>query len=152
MPSPISKEMLWKAERLELNRWSYDQPVTEAVDELADQLKRSGKIARITDQRKQAIRVVVVNLYLRWLEDPPGLVAYSRNSSYYSIPKRYNPAGIKYEPITRVIDGLCSLGYIDKTATGYYARFAGKSGMSRMATRSKLIKFLENIYGVDGSM
>ena len=152
MARNISWAKILEAERLDITLWSDDSPVSNAVNALAKELKRVVTFKRMTWQRKKAIRIVILNLYLRWLEDPPGLVSYSRNKSNYTIPARYNPAQIGYGPIISVIDGLWKLGYIDKTTNGYYARFGGKSWISRMAPKPKLIRLLEKTYGVDGSM
>ena len=152
MPSTRIKAALKESWALDLTRWSNDPKVSNAVDTIAADLQSLPSFTRITNNRKRALRVLILNLYLRWLEAPSGSLAYSRNKNNYTIPERYNPSKIGYRSTKSVVDGLAVLGYVNKLATGFYSRTGGKSRMSRMAATNKLIDTLEQTHGVDGSM
>jgi len=152
MPSTLTKASLKKSRPLDLTRWSEDQPVIDAVDALVGELRSLAAIRRMTEPRKRAVRVVILNLYLRRLEDPPGLVSYSRNKSDYNIPARYNPAEIGFHPVISIIDGLTDLGYVAQVSKGFYSRTGGRSRKPRMRATQKLRDSLEKTYGIDGSM
>lgn len=138
---------------LDLALWSDHVAVKNAADELLAELRVEGEIERVTDERRRAARVLLVNGYLRWLEDPPGEVSYSRNKARYMVPPRYNPSRVGYEPLISVIDGLANLGYLRKTGKGYYPRGSSAKGrQSRMQPTTKLTDLLGQKFGIDGSM
>ena len=138
---------------LDLALWSDHRTVMTAVDELLAELKVKRQINRVTDPRKRAARVLILNLYLRWLEDPPGEVSYSRNKARYTVAPRYNPSKVGYEPLISLIEGLSNLGYLRKTAKGFYPRPGrGKGRQSRLQPTSKLIDLLRNKFGIEGGM
>ena len=108
MPSTRIKAALKDSALLDLTRWSYDGQVSNAVDAIAAELRKLPQIKRFTDSRKRALRVLILNVYLRWLEAPSGSLAYSRNKNNYTIPERYNPSTIRYESIISMVDGLAN--------------------------------------------
>lgn len=151
MPSTFTKASLKNSRPLNLTRWSVDPQVSNAVDAIAAELRKLPSITRFTDRRKKALRILILDSYLRWLEDPSGSLAYSRNKNFYVIPERYNPAGIGYEPIISMVDGLADLGYVE-TKKGFLNRAIGYGRLSRLVTKPKLISLLEKQHNVDGSM
>ncbi len=151
MPSTLTKASLKNSRPLNLTRWSVDPQVSNAVDAIAAELRKLPSITRFTDRRKKALRILILDSYLRWLEDPGGSLAYSRNKNFYVIPERYNPAGIGYEPIISMVDGLADLGYVE-TKKGFLNRVIGFGRLSRLVAKPKLINLLEKQHKVDGSM
>ncbi len=72
MPSTRTKAILKNSEAIDLTRWSYDRQVSNAVDAIAAELQKLPEIKRFTDSRKRALKVLILNVYLRWLEAPSG--------------------------------------------------------------------------------
>ena len=89
MPITRTKAILKDSERLDLTPWSYDRQVSDGVDAIAAELRKLPSITRITDGRKRALKVLILNVYLRGLEAPSGSLAYSRNENRRSRSRSY---------------------------------------------------------------
>ena len=119
--------------------------IGEAVSYLFEELKPhfGHNINKKPGRYKQAIKKVVLDLYVAWLSDPHLFVAYSRNRNDYSMGRRYSKLHINYNAMIDVIDILHELGYIHHK-TGFHDRSRGIGRQSRMIATPKLIRLIES--------
>jgi hypothetical protein len=61
--------------------------------------------------RKKHVKVVLLDLYLAWCQDPGLKIAYSRNVNDYQAKSRYNALHISKLTI-KVVDRLVDLGLV----------------------------------------
>lgn len=125
----------------DVHRWSEYPEVKRGVDELYHQLKSVEGFALNSSIRKKHLRVVVLDLYVKWLTDPEMYSSYYRADWYYrDLDNRYNKLFIT-RVIKTVIDALQQLGFVE-SVTGHYGRLGGSSHIARMRATTKLIDFI----------
>lgn len=127
----------------DVHTWSEYGEVNKVVDKLYKQLKVVKGFGVNSSVRKKHVKVVILDLYVKWLTDPFMYSSYYRAHWYYrDINGRYNKLYISRITI-KVVDGLKELGYLT-SVTGHYGRSPGyTSHMARMRATEKLISFLE---------
>ncbi|MBT4130930.1 MAG: hypothetical protein HON27_02565 [Candidatus Marinimicrobia bacterium] len=82
-------EELNNSELLDVHRWSSYQEVNNAVDYIYDEMTQLENFKGRPIARKRHIKVVILDLYVKWLTDPEMYVAYQRGSDAYQ-QGRYN--------------------------------------------------------------
>lgn len=131
--------------------WSEYPEVNNAVNALYAELlsdpkftsKKEGDLDRsdVVEIKKKHIKIVILDLYVKWLEDPTKYSSYQRGKNRYSeIRGRYNKLHISYK-IVSVVDALLNLRYIEN-APGFFSRETGKSRLPRMRASDKLINMI----------
>ena len=102
--------------------------------------------------RKKHLKVVILDLYVKWLTDPAMYSSFYRAHWYYQdIRGRYNKLFITKVHIF-VVDALEALGYLISTP-GHYDRDGGHSShMSRMKATDKLINKIVNVFKFSSEM
>lgn len=121
--------------------------MNDAVQGLYREL-RGTRAARKGHERgiKAALKGVLANLYRNFSIDPECYTIYPRNHAGY--PKtRYNPFGIKWRGMERVVDGLEELDYTTN-ARGFYLREFEYGRRSRMRAEPHFIELLSHRYGL----
>ena len=111
---------------LDVHTWS-DHPETNAfVDAIYDAHFKGRKVAI----QKKHLKVVLLDLYLAWCQDPALKIAYSRNVNDYRARSRYNALHISKLTID-VVDRLIEVDLVDH-AEGFRDRVRGIGRLSRM--------------------
>ncbi|MBL6934086.1 MAG: hypothetical protein ISR48_01600 [Alphaproteobacteria bacterium] len=114
-----------------------------AVELLLSQLRQT-EAARIGNlgKMRQALTMVLANLYHNHALHPDRYTAYARSPSRYSVIPRYNRLDIKWTPVRRVADGLGELEYAE-LVPGFFNHDWGRGKLSRIKATQPLINFLE---------
>lgn len=132
---------------LDVHRWSDHLEADRFVDELyAEYFK--GKQSAI--ERKH-VKVVLLDLYVAWLEHPDLKIAVSmRPSTYRAKGNRYNKLHISSKTID-VVEALAAAGLIDMKK-GYYSREWGDGKLTRIWPAEPLVALFKkadlNAYSV----
>ena len=92
--------------------------------------------------RKKHIKVIILDLYVRYLENPDRYTGYYRMEAMYRKNKRYNRLHITKTTIP-VVDALLDLGLIEHHKGHYKREGKGSSHMSRMRAKPELISLIE---------
>ena len=104
---------------LDVHRWSDYPEVDEWVDKfwhqhLAECFPDAEGAGRKPQQTpRNMFKVLVLDLYIMWLEEPTMCLGVSRTRSQYSPSSRYNSLHISYK-LVEVIDALLEQGFIDQ--------------------------------------
>lgn len=130
---------------LDVHRWS-DHPeikdLTEKVwlafsDDERLQLQARANRKPLSDAKKQ-LRVLLLDLYVAWLDDPFLWVAVARGNGDYTPTSRYNALHIS-KKIVGVIDALLADGFLDHSPFYHDRRTGGRSSRtSRYKASTKL--------------
>ncbi len=124
----------------DVHTWSDHQEANEFVDLIHEKHFHSSPLSKI---RKKHLKVVLLDLYVTWKEDPTLLTGIHRGRSHYLAGSRYNELHISYRVIA-VIDRLVELELL-----GFQKGIPGKDNWkggrtSRIWPREKLRRhFLE---------
>lgn len=125
----------------DVHRWSDYPEINNAVEVIYNQLKSVAGFGINSSTRKRHLKVIILDLYVKWLVDPQMYCSYYRADWYYrDLDSRYNKLFIS-RITPRVVDALESLKYLI-SINGYYNRQTGKSRISRMRATQKLIDLI----------
>ncbi len=131
----------------DVNRWS-DYPelnnclaalVQEIEASEGRQRRRGGKDAR---RFKDALRSLVLDLYVAWKTDPELEVAISLANRSYSKSSRYRALFIRYASFIAAFEGLEARGYLTRTKKGFYDAKTGIGRVTRIKADPKLVELL----------
>jgi hypothetical protein len=127
---------------LDVHTWS-DHPEANAfVDQIYEEHFAGGN----PNIRKRHLKVVLLDLYVAWTEDPTLKIAYSRNVNDYDAGTRYNALHISRTTIP-IVDRLVEAGFLEQ-ALGFFDRERGVGRLSRIWPTEVLIeKFKEAKFG-----
>ena len=117
---------------IDVHRISEYPEVQNVISYLLSLLKEEGLIKNspITGILKH-LKVVILDLYIASLVDPLLYISYSRAKGAYRKDQRLGKLFLGYGPMTTVIDGLNSLGYLEDHR-GFYDRDRRAGFESRM--------------------
>ncbi|NTV13514.1 MAG: hypothetical protein HGA96_06230 [Desulfobulbaceae bacterium] len=131
-----------------LNFDVYHASAAPQVSELRDLLyldvAAKANIRQSPDRTKDALRLVLLNLYVGWRVGCP--IKYSRNSRDYRHHARYGKLFFKIKRVIPIIDALLELGYA-QGELGYH--FPNDKKQSRMWASARLIG-LFRMFEMDG--
>jgi hypothetical protein len=134
MADELPKIDRWHSELLDVHTWSDHPEIKALCDDLYDQtgmssleFKGNRKAKR---SAKESLRVLILDLYVKWLKDPSLSIGFSKDKSSYKVGSRYNGLFIP-EKIIQVEALLVDAGYIEELP-----HFHSKGGQGRSyATR-----------------
>jgi hypothetical protein len=130
----------------DVHRWSEYPEVNAAVNTIYLDLTSNPSFSGQAKLRKKHIKVIILDLYVKWLQDPSMYSGFYRGKYYYDdLEARYNKLFISKLTIP-ISDALSSMGYIDYIQ-GHYNRnssSSNKSHISRMRAKHKLIDLIES--------
>ena len=115
----MSERNLDHSRPLDVHRWSDYPEVDEWVDKfwhqyLAEYFPHAEGAGRKPKQTpRNMFKVLFLDLYILWLEDPTMCLGVSRTRSQYSPSSRYNSLHISFK-LVEVIDALLEQGFIDQ--------------------------------------
>jgi hypothetical protein len=121
--------------QLDVHRWS-DSPEANAFIDTIYKDHFSDKTSENT--QKKHLKIVLLDLYVAWIDDPKLCIAYSRNVNDYK-RGRYNALRITKTTI-EVVGKLESVGLVLTKKGHYHRETEGQSHVSRMWPTEKLIK------------
>jgi hypothetical protein len=88
------------------------------------------------------LKVVVLDLYIAYLQDPKLFIGYPRSPRSFAKGTRFNQLFIGYRPMMRVVDGLEDLGFIENHK-GFFDQDRQTGFQSRMRATPSLIDLIE---------
>ena len=136
---------------IDVHRISEYPEVQNVINSLLSELNDSNLIKNSPRKRiLKHLKVVILDLYVAYLGDPLVYVSYPRSKDAYRQDQRMKQLFLGYGPMTTVINGLASLGYL-QDHRGFYDQGRKTGFQSRMRATSKLIDLIEN-YSVVPSM
>ena len=132
----------WHSKPLDVHRWSGHPEINKLVNDLwvdvvgptlSGRSNNTGK----SDPKKQ-LKVLLLDLYVAWLEDPSLCVGVSRNNNSYTVGSRYNALHISRK-IVDIVDVLVMEEYLDGIKGSNHRQGNGKSNKtSRIRPTLKL--------------
>jgi hypothetical protein len=125
----------------DIHKWSNFPEVNAAVDALFAELRMLPEFGGKSKLRKKHVKVVVLNLYVAWLQAPDKWVAYHRMKEKYGPRGRYNELHISYLTVA-IVDALHALGYIEHVLGHYDKSGQRPSHVSRMRATQKLLDLI----------
>ena len=125
--------------RLDIHRWSEDPKVDEVVEKVYGLMKSLQGFSGKSNIQKKHLKVILLNLYSNYLEDPQKYTGFYRRVSNYRPYGRYNRLGISKTTI-KVVNCLLTLDLIDHERGHYSRQTTGDSHMSRMRVKPSLTK------------
>ncbi len=121
--------------QLDVHTWSDHPEVNAFVNEIYDTHFKGGK----TSIRKKHLKVLLLDLYVAWCDDPTLKIAMSRNVDDYKAGSRYNALHLSKLTI-KIADQLAEAGLIAQVAGFFDRRPAGNSRVSRIWPTDALIQ------------
>jgi hypothetical protein len=109
---------LWRSRPLDVHRWSDFPEVNDWVNLLWDDLlashfppAKAGRKAKQTE--KNMFKVLLLDLYVAWLEDPDMCIGVSRTAKDYAVGSRYNALFIS-DKIIKILDACLTEGVVEQ--------------------------------------
>ena len=134
MADDLTKMDRWNSEPLDVHTWSDHPEIKTLCDDLYDlagmailEPKGNRKAKRTV---KESLRVLILDLYVKWLKDPSISIGFSKGKVSYTVGSRYNGLFIPRK-IIEVEELLVDAGYLeelqpfnspDRTARSYTTR------------------------------
>jgi len=134
-----------KAERLDnyshfdVHKWSDYPQVKTVTDKLYNILKKKKLVDGNTRIEKRHLRVLLLDLYAKWMEDPKKYSAVYKGSNYYK-QNIYNALHISRKTV-KLVNILKKEGYL-KQVIGYPDKIPERSKKTRIRANKKLIDLL----------
>ena len=148
----------WHSEPLDVHTWSDHPEIKVLCDELYDAagictLESKGKGNRKPKRTvKESLRVLILDLYVKWLKDPSCSIGFSKTKSSYKVVRRYNGLYIP-EKIIKVEALLANAGYVEELPHFHSRAGQGRSYTTRLrhteALRQLFRKLTIDIYYID---
>jgi len=131
----IPKLGLGHSELLDVHRWS-DYP---EVNEFINKIYASLDFSEVGKEKtaKHNLKVVLLDLYVRWIKDPDLVTAFSRTHSDYKAKSRYNALKISKKVIP-VVDILIAAGLLHERLGWKDTRKGGQSFRTRIWPSNEL--------------
>lgn len=132
------------SELFDVHKWSEYPQVNSIVESLYSDLSTDPNFDKNQKLRKKHIKVLILDLYVKWSQDPTKYISvYLRKAYYTELEGRYNKIHISKLNID-VIKALHSKEYIE-LVPGHYGREAGfKSHITRIRSAFKLIRLFQD--------
>ena len=132
MTDDLTKIDRWNSQPLDVHTWS-DHP---EIKTLCNELYNQAGMAKLepTGNRKakrtvrESLRVLILDLYVKWLKEPSISIGFSKASKDYKIGSRYNGLYIPRR-IIQVVALLVETGYVEELI-----HFKSRNGQSRSYT------------------
>lgn len=121
----------------DVHTWSAHPESNHFVDSIFDAHFSGGN----REIKKKHLKVILLDLYLAWVQDPELKIAFSRDVTAYQPKSRYNALKISKTSIT-VVDKLIECGLVN-FAKGFLDRERRIGRMSRIWPTEPLIKYFE---------
>ena len=117
MAEELLKIDRWHSEPLDVHRWSDHPEITALCDDLYELAGISSIESKANRKAKQSVkeslRVLILDMYVKWLKVPTLSIGMSKNKSSYKVGSRYNGLYIP-DKIIKVEALLVDAGYIEE--------------------------------------
>ena len=117
MADDLTKMDRWNSEPLDVHTWSDHPEIKTLCDDLYDlagmtilEPKGNRKAKRTV---KESLRVLILDLYVKWLKDPSISIGFSKGRESYTVGSRYNGLFIPRK-IIEVEELLVDAGYVEE--------------------------------------
>ena len=156
MVDDLPKIDRWNSEPLDVHTWSDHLEIKTLCDSLYEaagltslESKGNHKPKRTV---KESLRVLILDLYVKWLKDPSLSIGFSKTKSSYKVGSRYNGLYIP-EKIIEVEALLVDAGYIEELPHFHSRAGQGRSYTTRIRhtqTLTELFRELTiNLHDID---
>lgn len=138
---------------LDVHRWS-DYPelrncLSGLVAEIeANENRQRRRTASGTKRLREAVRCLVLDLYVAWATDPELQVGVARGKSKFSASSRYKALFLSYDHFITAFNGLRDLGYLVVRHEGFNDKRTGIGRVSRVIATRKLVDLLRDGAGL----
>ena len=117
MVDDLPKMDRWNSEPLDVHKWSDHPEIKTLCDDLYDQagmstLEPQGN-RKPKRKVKESLRVLILDLYVKWLKDPSISIGFSKGKESYTVGSRYNGLFIPRK-IIEVEELLVDAGYVEE--------------------------------------
>jgi len=132
--NPISNDQIDPdhSKPLDVHTWSDHPEINKLVDELWFQVVQPALVGKSNNKGKsdpkRQLKVLLLDLYVAWLDDPTLCIGINRNNNAYQVNSRYNALHVSRK-IVDVVDVLAGTGYLeyrhgshDRTNNGMFSR------------------------------
>ena len=145
MTDDLTKIDRWNSEPLDVHVWSDHPEIKSLCEEIyadAGITSLEPKGNRSSKRKvKEMLRVLLIDIYVKWLNNPSLSIGFSKNKNSYLVNSRYNRVHIS-EKIIKVEELLESSGYIEELRGYRNAYGTDRSYTTRIRHTEKLrIKF-----------
>ena len=156
MAEELPKIDRWNSEPLDVHTWS-DHPEIKA---LCDQMYAEAGLSTLEPKGnrkpkrtvRECLRVLILDLYVKWLKDPSISVGFSKTKSSYKVGSRYNGLYIP-EKVIEVEALLVDAGYVEELPHFHSRAGQGCSYTTRVrhteALRQLFSKLTIDIHDID---
>ena len=117
MEDDLPKIDRWHSEPLDVHTWSDHPEIKALCDELYDAAGISTLVSKGKGNRKpkrtvkESLRVLILDLYVKWLKDPYLSIGFRKKKSSYKVGSRYNGHDIPEKDIDEE-ENLGDAGYV----------------------------------------
>lgn len=122
--------------------WSDYPEINSAVEQILPEVLPPANADKMKYRRQ--LKVILLNLYYAFINDPELYIAYSRKSDSYKADSRYNALHLSYKFIINITDRLTELDYIEHKK-GFKDRDSSYGRLSRMRATKKLQNVFANL-------
>ena len=148
----------WHSEPLDVHTWSDHPEIKALCNDLYDvaglaSLEPNGKGKRKPKRTvKESLRVLILDLYVKWLKDPSLSIGFSKTKSSYKVGSRYNGLYIP-EKVIEVEALLVDAGYVEELPHFHSRAGQGRSYPTRIrhteVLRQLFSKLTIDIHDID---
>jgi len=125
--------------QMDVHTWSDHPEVNRFVDIIHEAYFVGSN--SLTGIEKHALKKVLIDLYVAWMNDPEMCIGFYMGSGYYKVNSRYNTLKIS-DKTGLIVRHLSDLDLID-TAKGFHDE-GGASRNSRMKATPKLVQYFKD--------
>lgn len=136
--SELKATVLDYSQLLDVHTWSEHSEVNAFVDSIYETHFGTG----YASIQKKHIKVLLLDLYVRWSIDPALKTAFHRNANSYEPGSRYNAIHIS-KLMRDIVDRLEQVGLI-RRALGYYPHDGSTGRVTRIWPTGKFIRMFED--------
>jgi hypothetical protein len=131
----------------DVHRWTDHPELVGCLGELQAEIEATEKRTRqrsASDAKKfrDALRCLILDLYVAWKTDPELLVGVSLGKSRFDHKTRYDALYLSYLSFVAAFKGLERLGYLEIVLLGFIDRSQGISRNTKVRATPKLIDLL----------
>ena len=148
MEDDLPKIDRWHSEPLDVHTWSDHPEIKALCNDLYDQTGMSSLEPKGNrkDKRtvKGSVRVLILDLYVKWLKDPSLSIGFSKTKSSYKVGSRYNGLYIP-EKIIEVEALLVDAGYVEELPHFHSRAGQGRSYTTRLRHTETLTELFREL-------
>jgi hypothetical protein len=148
MAEELPKIDRWHSERLNVHTWSDHPEIKSLCDDLYElagiSSLESSANRKAKRSAKESLRVLILDLYVKWLKDPSLSIGFSKNKSSYKVGSLYNGLYIPRK-IVEVEALLVNAGYIEELPHFHSRASQGRSYTTRIRHTDALRKLFSKL-------